>query len=695
MTQEMLENILAVVIAVASVGAGILVILALFSMKRIKNSDAAKEVIKEARLRERVERRERILSRFYLLMEKIPFGGRYVRLAESMYSMISPYEQGYLRRLATVTSVMTVLVSIVGSFAVALLGILIEGHMTLYCIGCIIFLIYVIGKEVLQGRISKTEMQMMNDLTRYIAAVKHQYDYHKNIPRAVIEASEGLSYELRLHALHMHDILSMANRAEKVKEYALSQRTNKYLKMFIVQAYAASERGDVKDKLGESLFAKNMEALRLEIMQDIRTKQKRAYRLQGYTFICVTPLFFMELLKMWGTDFSPEMSSFYAGAGKFVVVLAFLVTLFIYTIINKAKEVNSEWARQSNDYLESIAKKGSLKRALEKVEKSPRKMFKNIKKMLVDTGDNTSLSVFFLQMAAIFIIAFVFALGFDGVVHGQERNRLLNDKTGIDIVVTSVSATQRDFIADKILEIVRENRGKDLTLQRYEEIFSERVPAANISIVKASAEEIYKRVSHYKTEYIHWYEYIFCILFGLICSFVPVVSLSYRHKLILSGKDNEVRQFQAIILMERLFPNVKIISLLEEMETFAVMFRPSIRECINTYSSGPRQALLNLKENEKDHIWFTELIDGLLSADSVGIEAAFEEVEHNRDMFERIKELESDVALDKKRDSTDLLANLPMVVVLLGYFIVPFFFHSLGDIGEMFNVMEQMQGMGF
>lgn len=694
-SQEIMQNILSVVIAVASVGAALLVILAILSMRKAKPSDAAKEVIKESKLRAKVEQKERMLSRFYLLMEKIPFGGRYVRLTENMYSMISPYEPAYLRRLATVTSVMTVLVSIVGGFAVAAMGIVIEGHMTIYCICCIIFLVYVIGKEVLQSRVSKTEMQMMNDLTRYISAVKHQYDYHKNIPRAVLEASEGLSYELRLHALHMHDILSAANRAEKVKEYALSQRTNKYLKMFIVQAYAASERGDVKNKMGESIFSKNMEALRLEIMQDIRTKQKRAYKLQGYTFVCVTPLFFMEVLKMWGTDFSPEMRSFYAGAGKFIVALAFLTTLFIYTIINKAKEVNSEWARQSNDYLEAIAKKGNVKRALERVENSDRKLFKNIKKMLVDTGDNTSISVFFLQMVFIFMLAFVFALGFDGVVHSQERDRLLNDKTGIDIVVTSVSATQRDFISNKILEIVRESRGKDLTIQRYEEIFSSRVPAANISVVKAAAEEIYKRVSHYKKEYMHWYEYLICLLFGVLCSFVPVISLSYRHKLILAGKDNEVRQFQAIILMERLFPNVKIISLLEEMETFAVMFRPSIRECINSYSSGPRQALLQLKENEKDHIWFTELIDGLLSADSVGIEAAFEEVEHNREMFERIKELETDVTLEKKHDSTDLLASIPMVLVVAGYFIIPFFLRSLGDIGEMFSVMTQMQNMGF
>lgn len=689
-----MENLLIVVMVLASAGAVGMLVLALLSV-RVNVSAVAKEVIREAKLRERYERRERILSRFYLLMTRIPFGGRYLRITENMYSMICPYEQAYLQRLAATTSVMTVMLSVIASFAVAILGISMEGHITLYCFACIVFAVYVVSKEVLQGRITRTETVMMNDLTRYIAAVKHLYDYHKNIPRAVMGASEGLHYELRLHALHMHDILSSADRKEKVKEYALSRRTNKYLKMFIVQAYSASERGDVKSSQGESLFSKNMESLRLDIMQDIRMKEKRAYRLKGYTFVAVMPIFFMEVLKAWGLDFSPELVGFYSGAGKFIVVLSFIATLFIYSIINKAREVNSEWAEQSEDYLQSIANKGNVRRVLERVEKSPRKLFRNIRKMLVECGDNTPLSVFLLKMFFIGAIAFGFGLVFAFVVHRQEKVRLMHDPTGIEMVITSVSAAQLDLVGNTVLTLARENRGKSLTIEQLSAEFRKRVPAANTSIVKAAGEEIYRRIEHYRTEFIHWYEYLGILVFGVICAFIPVLSLSYRHKLILSGKDNEVRQFQAIILMERLFPNVTIVSLLEEMETFAVMFRPSIRQCINSYSSGPRQALLNLKQQESDHVWFTELIDGLLSADSVGIKAAFEEVEHNREMFERIKELESEMALDKKRDSTDLLANIPMTVVLAGYFIVPFFLNALGGVNDMFGIMETMRSIGF
>lgn len=690
-----MEKILPIAMVLAGVGAILMLVLAFLSMNATVSSAAAKEIVKEAKLREKYERRERILSRFYLLMTKIPFGGRYLRKTESMYAMICPYEQGYLQRLSATTSVMAVMLSIIASFAVAALGFFVEGHISIYSFACIIFAIYVVCREVLQSRISKTEMIMMNDLTRYIAAVKHLYDHYRNIPRAVLEASEGLHYELRLHALHMNEILTSADRAERVKEYALSQRTNRYLKMFIVQAYSASERGDVKSKTGESIFSKNMEALRLEIMQDIRMKEKRGYKLKGYTFVAVIPIFFMEVLRSWGLDFSPELRGFYNGAGHFVVVLSFLATIFIYSIINKAREVNEEWAEQSSDYLQNIANKGTVKRALEKVEKSPRKMFKNIKKMLVDCGDNTALSVFFLKMLFIGIIAVAFGLVFLGVIHQQEKTRLMHDPAGIETIITSISANQLELVENAVLTLARENKGKSLTIEQLSAKFEERIPTANVSIVKAAGEEIYRRIEHYKNEYIHWYEYAILLVFGFMCSFIPVISLSYRHKLILSGKDNEVRQFQAIILMERMFPNITIVSLLEEMETFAVMFRPSIRECINSYSSGPRQALLNLKEQESDHIWFTELIDGLLSADSVGIDAAFEEVEHNREMFERIKELESEMALDKKKDSTDLLANLPMTIVLAGYFIIPFFVHSLGGVGDMFGIMETMQNIGF
>lgn len=685
-----MNEILKFFMVFASIVAAALIVLAIISMHAGK-SKAAKEVVKEAKVRKSFEKRERLLSRFYLLMTKIPFGGRFLRKTENMYAMICPYEQRYLQRLSATTSVLTVILSIVASFAVAILGIIMEGHVTIYGFACIVFAIYVVSREVLQSRITETEMTLLRDLTRYVAAVKHLYDYYKNIPRAVLEASEGLHYELRRHALHMYDILSSADRAERVREYALSQRTNKYLKMLIVQAYAASERGDVKNSVGASIFARNMEAMRMEIMRDIAMKEKRAYRLKGYTFVAVTPIFFMEVIRSWGLDFAPELRTFYSGAGHFVVVLSFLLTIFVYSMINKAREVNAEWAEQTSGYLQSIVSKGKVKRALERVEKSPRKLFKNIKKMLVDCGDNTSLSVFFLKMLSIGGIAVVFGLGFLGVIHRNARVQLMHDPSGMEAIITSVSQTQMEYIENTVLLLTWENKGKDLLPEQLSAKFKERIPAANISVVTVAGEEIYRRIERYKEEYIHWYEYMALLMFGVLCAFIPVISLSYRHKLLLTGKDNEVRQFQAIILMERMFPNVTIVSLLEEMETFAVMFRPSIRECINSYSSGPRQALLTLKERESDHVWFTELIDGLLSADSVGIEAAFEEVEHNREMFESNKALEGEMMLDKKKESTDLLANLPMTLVLAGYFIVPFFIHSFAGVGDMFGIMETLQ----
>lgn len=685
-----MEYALVIIMVFAGVGAVMLLVMAVLSMTG-GQSDIAREITKDATRRKRLKNREHFLSRFYLLMTKIPFGGRYVKLVENMYYMICPYEHSYLQRLATITCIITVMLSIVGFFAVAGLGIFMEGHITLYCFACIVFLVYVIGKEVLQARISKAENQLLGELVRYIAAVKHQYYFHHDIPRAVLEASEGMQYELRRHALHMHNILSASDRAEKVKEYALSQRTNKYLKMFIVQTYSASERGDIRNKNGESLFAKNMEALRHEIKQDMRMKQKKAYKFSGYSFVAVTPIFFIEVVKTWACDFSPELTGFYAGTGNFLVVICFLATLFIYSIINKAREVNSEVAVQSDDYLQSIVNKGKMKRILDRVESSPRKLFKDIRKMLVDCGDNTSLSVFFLKMAVIGIVAFFGAMIFDVVVHEQSKIRLTTDPDGIEMVITSVNRTQIDLVCSNVLMLVKENKDKDLTVEQLSNKFEQRVPTANVSIVKAAGEEIYRRIKTYKRQYVHWYEYLACIVFGLACSFVPVVSLSYRHKLMIVGRDAEVRQFQAIILMERMFPNITIVSILEEMETFAVMFRPSIRECINSYSSGPRQALEELKQKESDHTWFVELIDGLLSADSVGIAAAFEEVENNRDSFERSKEIEAEVALDKKRDNTDFLAGIPMFLVIVVYFVGPFLINSVVDLLSMLDVMRALQ----
>ena len=60
--------------------------------------------------------------------------------------------------------------------------------------------------------------------------------------------------------------------------------------------------------------------------------------------------------------------------------------------------------------------------------------------------------------------------------------------------------------------------------------------------------------------------------------------------------ENEVMQFQTIILMLMKIERVNVEIILEWLERYANIFKDPISKCVNNYESGPWEALQVLKE---------------------------------------------------------------------------------------------------
>ena len=144
--------------------------------------------------------------------------------------------------------------------------------------------------------------------------------------------------------------------------------------------------------------------------------------------------------------------------------------------------------------------------------------------------------------------------------------------------------------------------------------------------------------------------------------------------------------------MERLFPSITTVELLENLEAYALYFKSIIRECINTYSIAPRASLLKLK-NSTDFQDFRDLCDEFLAIEEVGVKEAFGELVNNRDMSGKLTELNINMVLDKKQDSTDLLSMIPAGLAVGVYFVLPFAISVLDNIGGMFSLLDTLNKM--
>lgn len=160
-----------------------------------------------------------------------------------------------------------VIISILAAVVVVLWNGFFEEKPGIYLVECLLLTVYLVIMEVPNYKLREIENKVEQELLNYFSRVKHQYLSCRHISNAVLNASEGMSYEIQRLAGELYHVLMESERKEKVREYILYHRTNKFLKLFLVQAYEASEKGDVMLSEGSSLFSENVEHLRLELME--------------------------------------------------------------------------------------------------------------------------------------------------------------------------------------------------------------------------------------------------------------------------------------------------------------------------------------------------------------------------------------------------------------------------------------------
>lgn len=611
---------------------------------------------------------------------------------EKQYMQCCPYGAERLKKLSYKTARTTMCVAMTAGMGVFFWNLYVEHRVSSYCVMSIILAVYVTCIEVPEWYIRRVEERLYRSMLSYFAAVKHLYLSYKNIPNAIHDAAEEAEEEMRLHAAVFYDILIGNERRERVRSYVASETNRRYLKMFLVQAYETSEKGDMRTFYSESLFSENIEYLRMEVMQEIYRRRRRAHELSGYTFVTLAPIFMMSVLRKWGISFTADLESFYAGAGNSIVLLCFIATLAVYTAINRAKEVGFQ-KREVRSLAEYLAEKRQIYQFLKKMEQMAGNRLDWLKKLLMQSGMHASLEGILMRMGSNALLVLIAILLFFGNLHIREYGRILHEASPVEQVVPTASGQMKKALGEYMLALVRQYKNRNIPTE--DEIATELrklIYLPNKAAEKAISEEILQKLRKLQQVHIKWYEILLCMFCAFGGAMLPVAELEYRKRLIHAGAVEEIKQFQSVIWLERRLEGLTIVRLLEDMETFAVVFQPVIRECINSYSSGPRQALQKMKAmGNMLHESFSDLADGFLAVEEVGMKEAFAEVENNRSMLEKMSQLEADIQMEKKKDSTDLLSRIPMFLTVGAYFILPFLWISFAGVGEVFLMLEELQ----
>ena len=152
--------------------------------------------------------------------------------------------------------------------------------------------------------------------------------------------------------------------------------------------------------------------------------------------------------------------------------------------------------------------------------------------------------------------------------------------------------------------------------------------------------------------------------------------------------EDEVMQFQTIILMLMKIERVNVEIILEWLERYANIFKEPITKCVNNYEAGAWEALEELK-NDVSYVQFVRIIESLQAAvEKIPIKDAFDELDTERAYYQEKRKESNERLISKKGMIGKVIGFAPMVCLFVGYLIVPLVVIGMLSMTQAFNTMS-------
>ena len=129
----------------------------------------------------------------------------------------------------------------------------------------------------------------------------------------------------------------------------------------------------------------------------------------------------------------------------------------------------------------------------------------------------------------------------------------------------------------------------------------------------AAADRILEKIDTVNNEYIKPIEMVIAISVGIFGYFIPLIILKFQRKMRQLEMENEIMQFQTLILMLMRIDRISVQDILEWLERFSNIFRPQISTCLNNFEAGGWKALDQMRE-QTGFEPFVKIIKNLQSA---------------------------------------------------------------------------------
>ena len=204
-------------------------------------------------------------------------------------------------------------------------------------------------------------------------------------------------------------------------------------------------------------------------------------------------------------------------------------------------------------------------------------------------------------------------------------------------------------------------------------------------------ERIKEKLAVINSEYLQWFEILLSFVFAVIAYMAPIWILMFQVKMRQLEMEDEVMQFQTIILMLMRIERVNVEIILEWLERYSNIFKAPITKCVNNYEAGAWEALEQMKE-DVSYQPLIRIIESMQAAvEKIPITDAFDELDSEREYYREKRKESNERLISRKGLIGKVIGFAPMVCMFVGYLIIPLVFIGLTSMSSSFTSMTSMQ----
>ena len=676
-----------------SAGLFVLIILAYYLLsKKMQKSEYKKIQKLQQGTKNNSFSTEVFFQKLYLFYRKIPFLKRYVLKLRRKLEIINIQDEYATRR----DSAKIITRSLVILLPIVILTILFTKTNYLLMFILLMFELFMVD-ILIDSSIDKKDDTLLVQQIEFFSDIRHAYHEYNMVEEAIYQVSQDDEKDVSRQGEKIYEILISDDPETELEKY-YDVAPNNFLKEFAGLSYLTKEFGDRKVD-GASLYLKNVDNITQEMQIEILKRDKLNYVFRSLSLISIAPVLFLEPLKNWAISNFSFVRSWYNGKSGIIVQILILVITFIsYVLVRKLKDngsVNTSTQNTQNPWQAKVYKNKFAKKIIDLfIPKDGTKNYKKMKELLTDAASPLKMEWVYVNRICIAIVTFCVSLTVFVQLHRVAIDYEYTQPTTDYNLMGGMSSKDEQ----KAMELTKQDnifldmfRGKLKTTEKDVERAiknSKYYQDATDKEIKKATKRIYGKIQVVNSEYLQWFELLLAFVFGILGYMSQEWILMFQVKMRQLEMEDEVMQFQTIILMLMRIERVNVEIILEWLERYSNIFKSQITKCVNNYEAGAWESLEELK-NSISYMPLIRIVESMQAAvEKIPIKDAFDELDAERDYY-REKRKESNARLiSKKAMVGKVIGFAPMVCLFVGYLIIPLVFIGLTSMSSTFSQMS-------